>query len=402
MTNESAKFITLFLVVGMLFTGTINTLATKYQDLRNVKGVGNGPPTPFEHPFFQTAAMFLGELMCLFVFKLVQAYSWFSNRRANAKSGEENEKSSLLEGDQLSANEQNNTEEQLSEKDAALAIDKKPAKLNPLILWIPACCDLGGTTLLNVGLFLTYASVYQMLRGIVVVFNGLLSMIFLKQRLYYHHWGGILLIVVGTCIVGLNNVIYPQGEGVDIPRNPTLGNILVIAAQVLAAVQFVVEEKFLSKYNAKPLQVVGWEGFWGLSMCFVILFGLYWVPGSDYGSMENAVYAFAQMYYDWRLLVAVFGSILSIAFFNFFGISITQRISSTTRSTIDSMRTFLIWLVSLAIGWEKFSWLQISGFLVLVLGSSIYNEVIKFPIYHRWYQERAKIYKEKLENEKKG
>lgn len=119
-----------------------------------MKGVGNGPPTAFEHPFFQTAAMFLGELMCLFIFKLVQTYLWFSNRRGNDKVGEGNEKSSLLAADQLSNNEQNSTEEQLSENDAALGIDNKPAELNPLILWIPACCDLGATTLLNVGLFL--------------------------------------------------------------------------------------------------------------------------------------------------------------------------------------------------------------------------------------------------------
>jgi len=348
-------------------------LATKFQDLRVVKGIGDGPPTAFEHPFSQTAAMFLGELLCLFVFYLTLLPKYFSKKES---SGEENE--SLTQSDALAG-------------DDSQAKQKKP-KLNPLVLWIPACCDLGGTTLLNVGLFLTYASVYQMLRGIVVVFNGLLAFIFLKQRLYPHHWGGILLIVLGTVIVGLNTILYPQGEGADVPRNPTLGNILVIAAQVLAAIQFVVEEKFLSKYDAPPLQVVGWEGFWGLSMCSVVLFVLYWIPGSDYGSMENAVYAFAQMYYDWKLLLAVLGSVFSIAFFNFFGISITQRISSTTRSTIDSMRTFLIWIVSLIIGWEHFSWLQIGGFAVLVLGSSIYNEVLPIPYYRAWYRKNKADY----------
>jgi len=365
-----------------LFTGTINTLATKFQDLRVVKGIGDGPPTPFEHPFSQTAAMFLGELLCLFVYKLT-TISFFS-KKEKVDDAEQGEQASLITGDQLAT------------PDASAPEPKKP-QLNPLILWIPALCDLGGTTLLNVGLFLTYASVYQMLRGIVVVFNGLFSMIFLKQRLFYHHWGGISLIVVGTCIVGLNTILYPQGEGADVPRNPLLGNILVISAQVLAAIQFVVEEKFLSKYDAPPLQVVGWEGFWGLSMCTVILFVLYWIPGADYGSMENAIYGLAQCYYDWKLLAAVLGSVFSIAFFNFFGISITKRISSTTRSTIDSLRTFLIWIVSLIIGWEHFSWLQIGGFAVLVLGSSIYNEVLKIPFYHAYYQKRKSIY---LENQK--
>ena len=209
--------------------------ATKYQDLRVVKGVGDGPPTPFEHPFFQTACMFVGELLCLGVYYLTRLAS------AGGKSDKKEESETLVQNDQLSElNATNESEEQ------------KP-KLNPLVLWIPAICDLGGTTLLNVGLFLTYASVYQMLRGIVVVFNGLLSMIFLKQRLYFHHWGGIILIVAGTSIVGLNSILYPAGEGADVPRNAPLGNILVISAQVLAAIQFVVEEKFLSKYDVSTI-----------------------------------------------------------------------------------------------------------------------------------------------------
>src|SRR5690349_15118621 len=66
---------------------------------------------------------------------------------------------------------------------ALLTAPKKVPYTNPLLFAIPAMCDLGGTTLMNVGLFYTDASVYQMLRGILVVFNGILAVIFLKQRL---------------------------------------------------------------------------------------------------------------------------------------------------------------------------------------------------------------------------
>ena len=40
---------------------------------------------------------------------------------------------------------------------------------------IPAMCDVSGTTLLNVGIFFTYPSVYQMLRGTVVFFAGMFT-----------------------------------------------------------------------------------------------------------------------------------------------------------------------------------------------------------------------------------
>ena len=55
-----------------------------------------------------------------------------------------------------------------------------------------------------------------------------------------------------------------------------------------------------------------------------------------------------------------FGSIASIAFYNFFGLSVTKRLSGAGRATIDACRTALVWLFSLWIGWEHFHALQVS------------------------------------------
>jgi hypothetical protein len=61
---------------------------------------------------------------------------------------------------------------------------------------------------------------------------------------------------------------------------------------------------------------------------------------------------------------------LSIGSFNFFGLSVTSRVSATTRSTVDTCRTLGIWIVSLGVGWEKLVWpfsvLQVLGFGMLV------------------------------------
>lgn len=39
------------------------------------------------------------------------------------------------------------------------------------------------------------------------------------------------------------------------PSNPMLGNILIVCAQVIVAIQMVVEEKILGKYKINALQV---------------------------------------------------------------------------------------------------------------------------------------------------
>lgn len=66
--------------------------------------------------------------------------------------------------------------------------------------------------------------------------------------------------------------------------------------------------------------------------------------------------------------------------FNFFGLSVTRTVSATARSTIDTCRTLFIWIVSLALGWETFKWLQIIGFALLVYGTFLFNDIVRPPL----------------------
>lgn len=54
------------------------------------------------------------------------------------------------------------------------------------------------------------------------------------------------------------------------------------------------------------------------------------------------------------------GIMLSIAFFNFAGISVTKELSATTRMILDSIRTIVIWAFSLVLGWQDFHYLQVN------------------------------------------
>ena len=62
-------------------------------------------------------------------------------------------------------------------------------------LYVKASHDLKHTACRN-------ASTFQMLRGTMVVFAGLLTIVLLKRRLHLHHWMGIILIVAGAALVG--------------------------------------------------------------------------------------------------------------------------------------------------------------------------------------------------------
>lgn len=143
------------------------------------------------------------------------------------------------------------------------------------IFILPAFCDMCGTSLMYLGLTYTYASVFQMLRGSVILFTGVprqstpccvdalcarhadtcgpgvMSVLFLKAKLLSFHWLGIAFVIVGTLIVGASSVIGGGGGG-EGASNPILGDILIVCAQLVVSFQMVVEEKFLSKYNVRP------------------------------------------------------------------------------------------------------------------------------------------------------
>ena len=98
---------------------------------------------------------------------------------------------------------------------------------------------------------------------------------------------------------------------------------------------------------------------------------MYYIPagsfsGNPRGTLEDALDAFCQVGQQPLIALALLGNISSIAFFNFAGISVTKELSATTRMVLDSLRTVVIWALSLALGWEAFHPLQILGFLILL------------------------------------
>src|SRR4051812_23106758 len=119
---------------------------------------------------------------------------------------------------------------------------------------------------MNVGLIYTTASVYQMLRGAVVLFTGSFSVLFLRRHLYAYHWFSLFLVVLGVTIVGLSSIFFPVSSkietDIDSSIDPTrsfiimdsnnirtgedstavgafVGVFFVIFAQVFTASQFV-------------------------------------------------------------------------------------------------------------------------------------------------------------------
>lgn len=307
----------------MLLSGTANTLLMKFMVVNKVsKGPGMAPDG-FDHPYFQTLLMMIGEFLCLIV------YFWTRKQEDIANS----------------------------------------AKVPKSIFAVACLFDWTATTLVNMAYGCIAASVVQMTRGAIVIFTCILSVVFLGRRQHGYHLVGVALVFLGITMVSLSAFLKPNSNP-NASHGVMLGIGLCLVAQVFQASMIVFEERIMSKYPVPPLQVVGMEGTFGIFigiglLCFLNPMGIESTP--------QAVY---QMSHSTPLLIAIIASIFSIAFFNYSGVTVTQQASAVARSTIDVSRTVLIWAVELALGWNSFSALQLSGFIVLAIGTMLYNRLI--------------------------
>lgn len=263
---------------------------------------------------------------------------------------------------------------------------------NPFILLVPALCDMIATSVMYVGLNLTYASSFQMLRGSVIIFVGILSVAFLNRTLVKREWTGIMFIIIGLAIVGVSDILFQDSETHQSRNNIITGDLLIICAQIITSVQMVYEEQYVARNDIPALQAVGWEGFFGFTILGTLLIPMYYITvgppfnQNAHGTLEDVLDALTQIKNNYQLILAISGTIISIAFFNFAGISVTKEISATTRMVLDSVRTMVIWIFSILIGWQEFHSLQVLGFFSLLFGMCLYNNVIILQTYRALYR----------------
>jgi len=276
--------------------------------------VGNcDAPSPeyrqhFEQPVLQTLQMFIGEMGCWLVIGLFSLYQRHASRRAGYEVIPNNQDTGIhtpgSEGSDTAAIA-NPLRHAHPDDEGRIPLTGRTV----LLLALPSCCDLAGTTLMNVGLLFVAASIYQMTRGALVLFVGLFSVWFLKRHLGAYKWFSLFVVVVGVAIVGLAGVITRDDKatpghqsldgmaaGSDGAAAATqavmtiIGVLLIAGAQIFTATQFVLEERIMEKYAMEPIKVVGWEGIFGFLFTLIGMIVLHFAIGTGYFNARDGLY----------------------------------------------------------------------------------------------------------------
>jgi len=237
-------------LTGMLIFGTATSITMKIQ--LELECDGYHHHHTFDKPFFQSLAMFLAMACVLPLSYLLQP---------KQKQGDNEEKPLLSI---------NTTTDEKKES-------------NPLIVMLPCVFDLVASTMMTFGLIYISVSVFQMLRGSMIIFSAVFSRIFFKRKVPWYQMTAIALCVVALALVSIAGMQIPQANMAVTAGQYFLGILLVILSQIIQAGQIVTEEHFLRNLNMPPLRVVGYEGLWGLLLTIFVACPLaYLLPGNDY------------------------------------------------------------------------------------------------------------------------
>uniref|UniRef100_A0A7S1I053 EamA domain-containing protein n=2 Tax=Eutreptiella gymnastica TaxID=73025 RepID=A0A7S1I053_9EUGL len=359
----------LAVTLGLLLCGTCNSSLAKLIYSLEAPGADR-PLHGFRKPWFQVTNMFIGMLLCLPLFRLKM---WFRQGQLQDKSP-----AGLEEGRATA----------VGETDGLL--DPTTEQSSPLKVFFPAMADLVSCGLMFSGLMFTTASVYQMLRGAQVVFCAVLSVIFLRRSLNKYEKAGILLTVVGITCVGCAPLLAAYDTDGSTSREASTGNEifgigLILLAELVGAFQFIMEEKLLQDVKMDAMVLAGYEGVWGSLVCLAVVLPLFqWLPGPDDGHLEDSVDSIYMLQHSNQLLAAQAVNVISVLGYNIFGLIVIQDFTAMHRVIMEASRSLLVWMTDLTIfyvitdgrfgeGWVWTSWIQLAGFIILLLGTCTYN-----------------------------
>ncbi len=331
----------------------------------------------YSHVWMQTHNTFLGEFLCLLVYFIMKLFN------TSKKEDQEKEKEKgydTKESDNLVDNERS----ERSEK----------GEPSIFIFILTSLCEFISSTLFGYALLNMPTSIYQMLRGGVVVLTSIFSSIFLNKVQSRHHVLGIFTVVASLVTIGISGIVNIEHHNTR--RANFVEEILVILALFFVAIQYTIQEKILMDYEINPLKIVGLEGMWGLMLYSLFMPLLLFFRCDNYPwrtyictsnernewRIEDNFFALQQIMNNNLLLFLVIIAILMVSFYNTLGVNVTKANSAPHRAIADNLKSILIWVFFISVPTnieEQFFLMQFIGFCLMVLGTSIYNEFIEIP-----------------------
>ena len=259
--------------------------------------------------------------------------------------------------------------------------------------WWKPIAMLGSATIFNLTagalsnvsmLYLNY-SVSLMLRSSTVIFGALLSVFYLKRPLMQFQLLGVGLAIVAIFLVGISAL----GSGSHTTHREA--STIVITAYIivrtlsksLQAIAMILEERAMEHFDLTPVEVSGISGVWSLAMATVFL-----LPFED--TKDTFYMLWSSRVIRWLCIA----SVVVFGLWNVLAMQVTKKASAVSRMIFDQLTIVVVWVVQLSVHWAvkgtemegkygktgevwtPWSWLQLLGFGIMVLGAAVYQKFV--------------------------
>ena len=176
----------ILLSVFYVLAGACNAIFSKYIVAQNALG------HKFSHNWFLNVVMFIGESMGIPVYYLL--FKKKEDEELKAKQALEEEKEHDAEDpEKIKEDEENN-----------IVKDLEKPEIKKILLAIPGFLDTCSTGLANIGLILLPGSIYQMLKGSLIIMTFIMSKFVVKNKHTCDHYVAIPISTLGVILVGLS------------------------------------------------------------------------------------------------------------------------------------------------------------------------------------------------------
>ena len=343
-----------------VFTGSVIGIIAKI--LQSIKSYG----TKFKHPFMYSFVLFLSETTGILTYK----YCF-----------------------------QKEDEESMSKEESI-------TKLKPqlYIFTIPAIFDLFSSFFGMLSYENLPASITTMFDGGNTICVFLLSLFFLKNTHSQNNFIGVFLLIIGLFFISLSaindkNRRFEHTETTSGLVQTIVGIICCIFCNIFTALHAITEEYIFKTRIIHPIKLIGFEGLFGTIFSFTLIlifsqikFGksieFLCIKDKETGSLyiENFYIAIRQILEEKQIIFLVILLFFLFIIYNYCYITITKVTNATTNIVLYNLTALFIWIFFLIPihkeeNQEKIGILQCIGFLILILGVCVYNEVFtKTPV----------------------
>ncbi|KAL0238942.1 hypothetical protein PCE1_004633 [Barthelona sp. PCE] len=399
----------------MLFWGLLSTESLKV--ILSFTVVVERTTYVFQQPWFTTLVMFIGMSM------LYPSYR--GDRRAKLKiikdlENEINKKHKKVAKKKVSTKGSSDEEQPLlsgTQQPTILGdLERKFNRSSIKFIWLPSLFDLIASAVSSFGLALIDASIYQLLAGsLQIIATTTLNSLFYGIKIFRHTAIAIAMAIMGLLFIFLNLAIEQPSM-----TSSFIGTTAVAFAAFMWSCQFSSEQKVLNEmekeystlfrnkceeegiqleeslvqrcieqFDVPTSQIVAFEGIYGAILSiFIVLPILQFIPGGNYGKVENSLVTIKMIKNSLPLVVLLVANLIIIAFYNSAGQNISKIASTSVRTIIENLRCVTVFVFSAALYFvypqfgeklTKYTYIRVIGFVLMITASFVFKGHIRIP-----------------------